>query len=174
MGKLIRGLVHIYTGNGKGKTTAAFGLAVRASGAGLRVSIQQFIKGRFYNELRAISAIPNITVKQCGNGCFIKGQPKSKDIDCAERGLSASSRDLLSGRFDVVILDEINVAMDLGLLKMRDVIKFLKDKPCGVEVILTGRGCPKALYRYADYVSEVRDVKHPYRRGIKARKGIEC
>ena len=112
--------------------------------------------------------------RSCGNGCFIKGQPKSKDIDCAERGLSASSRDLLSGRFDVVILDEINVAMDLGLLKMRDVIKFLKDKPCGVEVILTGRGCPKALYRYADYVSEVRDVKHPYRRGIKARKGIEC
>ncbi|MBP7055530.1 MAG: cob(I)yrinic acid a,c-diamide adenosyltransferase [Candidatus Omnitrophica bacterium] len=170
----MRGLVHIYTGNGKGKTTAAFGLAVRASGAGLRVSIQQFIKGRFYNESRAVSAIPNITVKQCGNGCFIKGRPKSKDIDCAKHGLSASLRDLLSGRFDVVILDEVNVAMDLGLLKTRDVIKFLKDKPYGVEVILTGRGCPKALYRYADYVSEVRDVKHPYRRGVKARKGIEC
>lgn len=169
-----KGLVHIYTGNGKGKTTAAFGLAVRASGAGFRVSIQQFIKGKVYNEIKALSNIPRICVKQCGNGCFIMGKPRVTDYECAENGLRDAALDIMSGKFDLVILDEINVAMELGLVKSADVIELIKRKPASVELVLTGRCCPKKLYRYADYVSDIREVKHPYRRGIKARDGIEC
>lgn len=169
-----KGLVHIYTGCGKGKSTAAFGLAVRAAGAGLEVSIQQFIKGRAYSEIRTLSKIPHIVVKQCGAGCFIKGAPRITDFKCALNGLADASRDISSGKFDLVILDEINVAMDLGLIKTIDVIRLIRTKPVNVELVLTGRGCPKKLYRYADYISDIREVKHPYNHGIRARRGIEC
>lgn len=168
-----KGLVHIYTGNGKGKTTAAFGLAVRASGAGMRVSIRQFIKGKAYGEVKALSAIPGITVKQCGAGCFIKNGPSAADRECAENGMRGAAFDILSGKFGLVILDEINITMKLGLVSPEDVIGLIKKKPAKVELVLTGRCCPKKLYRYADYVSDIREVKHPYRRGINAREGIE-
>lgn len=174
MRQMKKGFVHIYTGNGKGKTTAAFGLAIRAAGAGLRVSIQQFIKGRPHSEVKAISDIKGIKVKQCGKGCFIKGPPRITDCDCAESGLHDAALDMLSGKFDLVILDEINVAMDLGLLKTEDVIRIVKRKPVGLELVLTGRRCPKKIYRYADYISDIREIKHPYRNGVPARKGIEC
>lgn len=171
--KLKTGLIHIYTGCGKGKTTAAFGLAVRAASAGLAVYIQQFIKGAAYSENAAFKKIPNITIRQCGRGGFIKNKPLSKDIACAARGFRKAVDAICSGKYDVVILDEANVAMHMGLVKTCDVIAMLREKPAAVEIILTGRDCPKSLLRYADLVTEMRKIKHPYDKGIAARKGIE-
>lgn len=171
---LKKGLVHIYTGDGKGKSTAAFGLAVRASGAGLKVLIHQFIKGKSYCEIGVLKAIPNIKVKQCGMGCFIKKGPSLRDIECARAGLADVRLDIMSGRFDLVILEEINIALHLKLIRIDDVIDIIRFRPKNVELILTGRNCPKALYRCADYITDMREVKHPYQKGITSRRGIEC
>ena len=172
--KLKRSLVQIYTGNGKGKTTAAMGLAVRAVGAGLKVSIHQFIKGRRYSEIETLSKIKNIKVSQCGRGCFIKGKPKVSDIECAVAGLACAREDMMSSLYDIVILDEINVALKCKLLKVKDVISFIESKPRSVELVLTGRYCPRSIMRLADLITDMREVRHPYRRGIKSRLGIEC
>ena len=168
-----KGLVHIYTGNGKGKSTAAFGLAIRASGAGMRVLIQQFLKGRPYSELKAIRRIPLITLKQSGGKCFIKSHPSAKDFECALAGLADITRAIASKRYGLVIMDEVNVAIDLGLIETQDVIKIIQTKPTSLELVLTGRNCPRELYDYADYITEMREVKHPFQQGIKARRGIE-
>jgi cob(I)alamin adenosyltransferase len=168
-----KGLVHIYTGHGKGKSTAAFGLAIRAAGAGLRVLILQFIKGKVYSELKTLGKIPRITVTQCGRGCFIRRSPRPADIACALNGLDEARSYLTNGLYDLVVLDEINCALDVGLVKTADVVSLIRERRPSVEMVLTGRSCPKSLYRYADYVTEMREVKHPYRRGIQARKGIE-
>ena len=173
MAALKRGYVHVYTGNGKGKTTAALGLALRASGAGLNVCIQQFGKKGNYGEIKALRKIGNIKVSQCGNGSFIMGRPASPDIKCAKRGLEQAKRDIFSKKYDVIILDEINIAMKLGLIDVRDVIRILKDRPTSVELVLTGRDCPPGVKRIADLVTEMKEVRHPYRRGITGRKGIE-
>lgn len=173
MTKLKKGLVQIYTGNGKGKTTAAFGLALRAVGAGMKVYIQQFMKGMPYSELNAFGRISGITCVQCGTRCFVKGNPAQKDIDCARKGLFLARRQMLSGKYDIVILDELNVAIDIELVGFKEVVSLIEGKPSGVELVLTGRNCPKKLYAYADLVSEIKDIKHPYRKGIKARRGIE-
>lgn len=171
--KLKAGLVHIYTGNGKGKTTAAFGLAVRSAGAGLKVCIYQFIKGLPYSENTVFKKMKNITIEQCGRGCFIKDKPVAQDIRLAERGFKKAVKSIRSGVYDVVILDEINVAMQMGLVKTSDVMNMLKNRPVAVEILLTGRYCPKSIFRYADLVTEMRKIKHPYDLGIQARKGIE-
>lgn len=168
------GLVQIYTGNGKGKSTAAFGLAVRAAGAGLRVLIHQFIKGKSYCEIGVLRAIPNVTVKQCGRGCFIRRKPSLCDVECARAGLADVRADISSGRFDLVVLEEINVALHLKLIELEDVIDLINSRPKKVELVLTGRNCPRALYRLADYITDMREVKHPYRKGITSRRGIEC
>lgn len=168
-----KGLVHIYTGNGKGKTTAAFGLAVRATGAGLRVAIHQFMKGRISSETDILRGLRSITLTQCGSRCFIRKKPHRKDIAHAARGFARATHDLLSGKFDLVILDEINGAVSLGLIPAADVISLIEQKPEKVELVLTGRNCPKRLYPYADYITEMRQIKHPYRQGIAARAGIE-
>ncbi|MFA5143774.1 MAG: cob(I)yrinic acid a,c-diamide adenosyltransferase [Candidatus Omnitrophota bacterium] len=168
-----RGCIHVYTGNGKGKTTAALGLALRASGAGLKVYIQQFAKSRVCGEIKALSRIKNIKVSQCGNGLFIRGKPAISDIRCAQNGFIDARQKILSGRYDLVILDEINVAMKLGLINIEDVIGMIKNKPGSVELVLTGRGCPPAIKKIADLVTEMREIKHPYRRGIVGRKGVE-
>ena len=171
--KLKKGLVQVYTGNGKGKTTAALGLAVRAVGAGLRVYILQFIKGKAYGELKTLKKIKNIKIEQCGRGCFIKKRPVKRDIECAERGLRKIRKGIAQGRFNLVILDEINVALNCGLLKTEDIAELIQTKPKHVELVLTGRYCPKPLIKLADLVTEMREVKHPYQKGIIARAGIE-
>ena len=114
MTRLKNGLVQIYTGLGKGKTTAALGLALRAAGADLNIYICQFIKGRISSELKALEKIKNITIEQCGRGCFIKGRPTGNDISCAETGLVRARQIMMSGKYDVGILDEVNVALKLG------------------------------------------------------------
>lgn len=168
-----KGLVHIYTGNGKGKSTAAFGLAVRAAGSGMNVLILQFIKGKPCGELAALRSVRGITVRQCGRGCFIRGTPKAEDRNCAERALDGLVHDLASCAFDLVILDEALCAVTAGLVPLNRLIGILGSKPSRTELVLTGRNCPTSLYRLADYVTEMREVKHPYRRGIAARRGIE-
>ena len=173
MTKLKRGYVHVYTGNGKGKTTAALGLALRASGAGLKVYIQQFAKNRDCCAIKALKRIKNITVNQCGNQALIIGKPKAMDLMCAKKGLVKVRKNIFSNKYDLVILDEINVAMKLGLVKTRDVIEIIKLKPGQIELVLTGRNCPASIIKLADLITDMREIRHPYHRGIKARRGIE-
>jgi len=166
-------MIHVYTGNGKGKTTAALGLAVRASGAGLKVYICQFIKGKNYSELQALKKLKNITVEQFGRGCFISGAPRKEDIEIARKGLEKIKKIIARKGYDVVILDEINVAVKLNLLAKKDVADIMKKVSPRCELILTGRYAHPDFVRLADLVSEIREKKHYYRRGIRARKGIE-
>ena len=166
-------MIHVYTGNGKGKTTAALGLAVRASGAGLKVYLCQFIKGKNYSELKALNKLKNITVEQFGRGCFISGAPRKEDIEIARKGLEKIKNIIARKGYDVVILDEINVAVKLNLLAKKDVADIMKKVSPRCELILTGRYAHPDFVRLADLVSEIREKKHYYRRGIRARKGIE-
>lgn len=166
-------MIQVYTGNGKGKTTAALGLALRASGAGLRVYIGQFIKGSSYCELKALKRIPNISIEQYGRGCFIKHKPQDKDIMLACTGLKRAGEIISQKKFDLIILDEINVALGLGLLKIKDVINLLNGAPDNIELVLTGRGAHPKIKKLADLVSEIKEVKHYYKKGFQARKGIE-
>ena len=173
MKRSLKGLTQIYTGDGKGKTTAALGLAVRAAGAGLKVYIYQFIKGSTCGEHKILRKIDNIKIERCGRGCFIRKKPALKDIECAARGFERARGIIKSGEYDMVILDEINTALDVGLLKTSEVLAVIREKPTSVELVLTGRYCPKSLFKYADLVTEMRKVKHPFDKGISARKGIE-
>ena len=166
-------LIQVYTGNGKGKTTAALGLAVRAGGAGLKVYIGQFVKGKNYSELNALKKIKNIKIEQFGRGCFIKREPNKKDIELARIGLERARKIISIGIYDMVILDEINVALRLKLLKLEDVISLIKNTPQKTELVLTGRWAPPEILKIADLVSEIREVKHYYKKGVVARKGIE-
>ena len=166
-------MIHIYTGNGKGKTTAALGLALRGLGAGLRVYIGQFAKGRYYSELKILKKIPNIKIEQYGKRCFIKHKPKQNDINLACKGLERVRQIIANRDYDLIILDEINVALHLGLLKVSDIINLCQSTPKNIELILTGRWAPHKIIKFADLVSEIKDIKHYYKKGIKARKGIE-
>lgn len=168
-----KGLIQIYTGEGKGKTTAAMGLAVRAAGSGLRVVIFHFLKGASCGE-RGLSKYKSlIKTERCGRGPFIKGRPTKKDLKCARSGFGKACEAVYSGKYDLVILDEINIALDIGLIDISDVIEMIESKPESVELVMTGRNCPKSLYKCADLVTEMRCIKHPFDRGIPARKGIE-
>ncbi|MFH1189421.1 MAG: cob(I)yrinic acid a,c-diamide adenosyltransferase [Candidatus Omnitrophota bacterium] len=167
------GLTQIYTGDGKGKSTAAFGLAVRAAGSGRKVCIYQFIKGYTCGEHKALRKLGKIKIELCGRGCFIKEKPGLKDVERAVRGFERARATINSGKYDIVILDEINVAMGTGLLKIADVLSAIREKPAFVELVLTGRRCPKSLLAEADLVTEMRKIKHPFDRGIIARRGIE-
>lgn len=166
-------MIQVYTGNGKGKTTAALGLALRGSGAGLKVYIAQFIKKGCYNELKPLKKLKNIKIEQFGRGCFIKNKPEKKDIELAQRALERINKILSNKEFDIVILDEINVALNLKLIKLQDVLNTLKTSPKKTELILTGRYAHPEIIRKADLVSEIKDVKHYNYSGVKSRKGIE-
>lgn len=197
--RLKKGLVEVYTGNGKGKTTAALGLALRALGAGLKVCVIQFLKGaKRYGEHKIAERLaPQLKIVQTGRGCiFAKSK---KDVDCkecykrysylpchidpknpqevdyrlAQDALNLSKKTVASGKYDLVILDEISIVLKYKLIDLKEVIKMIKEKPKNVELILTGRGMPKEIIAIADLVSEVREVKHPFSRGISARQGIE-
>lgn len=170
-----RGLVQIYTGDGKGKTTAALGLALRAAGHGARVEIIQFMKGwKFYGELQALKHIPLITITQTGRPDYIyKGHETEKDIAGTARGLELARKLMTEDGCDLLILDEINVALDFGLISIDEVSELIKKKPEAMELVLTGRGASPRLFGQADLITEMREIKHPYRQGIHARKAIE-
>lgn len=173
--KLEKGLVQVYTGNGKGKTSAAFGLALRAIGNGLKVFVIQFIKdGLDYGELHAVKFLPNLELKAFGRGKFIsKAPPEEEDVRLAKEGFDLAKRVVASGDFDVVVLDEINVAVHLKLLEIDEVLDVIHSKPKHVELVLTGRNAPSEIMEVADLVTEMREVKHPHTLGVQPRKGIE-
>ncbi len=173
--KLERGMIHIYTGNGKGKTTASIGLAFRATGQGFKVYMIQFMKGGIdYGELLHVENCPNFEIKQFGRPGFVnKENPEKIDIDFARQALEYADKIIKSGEYDVVILDEINVALEWKLIDIDDVISLIKEKPGEVELVLTGRYAPEKIIEIGDYVTEMVEVKHPYSKDISARKGIE-
>jgi len=171
---LKKGLIHIYTGNGKGKTTAAIGLGIRATGNDLKVYMVQFMKGRRYSEIDALEIIPNFTVFQSGRDEFVsKENPEQIDIDLASKGFEHAKKIINAGKHDLVILDEINVAIDFNLIPLENVMKLLEEKPENVEVVMTGRYADPEIVRQADIVSEILEIKHPYNEGVQSRKGID-
>ena len=171
---LKQGYVQVYTGDGKGKTTAALGLALRAAGAGLKVYIGQFIKGMHYAELEALMRFEDlITIKQFGSGCFIHGDPTPDDIKLAQQGLRLMKDVVAAGDYDVVILDEANVAVFFGLFTTQDLLDVIDAKPEHVELVITGRRAPQEVMDRADLVTEMREIKHYYTQGVEAREGIE-
>lgn len=171
----MNGYVQVYTGDGKGKTTAAMGLALRAAGAGLKVFIAQFVKSEKYSEVIALERLSDlITCRQYGSGCWLQGQPDDGDIQLARSGLDEVRQIIAAGRHDVVILDEANIATHFGLLSAEDLTALIDIKPPGIELIFTGRKADPRLIDRADLVSEVREIKHYYQKGVLARQGIDC
>jgi cob(I)alamin adenosyltransferase len=170
----MKGYIQLYTGDGKGKTTAAMGLALRAAGAGMRVFIACFMKGRAYSEDRALARLgSSVTVKKFGLRCFVKGAPSPDDAAAARRGLKAAERAIVSGKYGLVILDEAAVASHVGLFPVAELLRLADLKPPCVELVITGRSAHLSLRKRANLVTEMKDVKHYYRKGVKARKGIE-
>lgn len=176
MSETFKGLIQVYTGNGKGKTTAALGLCMRAAGWGYKSFIGQFLKGQEYGELHFITKFPDlIVVEQFGKKGFIhieKG-PDEEDIKLAKNGLRRCYSEMKSGKFRIIVLDEINVAIYFKLISEEEIHSFLDEKPENVEIVLTGRYAPQSIIDRADLVTEMREVKHYFQRGIVARKGIE-
>jgi len=169
-----KGYIHVYTGNGKGKTTAALGLALRAVGAKKKVFFAQFIKGIIYSEIEAIQKfVPGITIKQYGLGCFIIEKPTEADIHAALRGLVEVTDILKSGKYDVIVLDEATIALHYQLFSIDEFLDILKKKNPKTEIVVTGRYAPQELIEMADLVTEMNEVKHYYTKGVEARKGIE-
>lgn len=189
------GLIQIYTGNGKGKTTAALGLGLRASGHGFRVHMIQFMKGRGYaGELQSIPKLaPNFTISQfgrecknslaiqqgfakcsaCGD-CFIKDRGASKeDMDMAAAAMNQAREFMQSKECDILILDEIGNALRYNLVTTADTLRLIEEKPSGMELVMTGRGMPDEVIAAADLVTEMKEIKHPYKAGISSRRGIE-
>lgn len=170
-----QGLVFVYTGNGKGKTTAAFGLALRALGYGQQVIIIQFMKGRDYGESYASDMyLPNLTIVKGGRDNFVnKANPSPIDIELAENAMTKARQAVLSDEYDMVILDEINVALDFQLVSLNQVLELIRIKPQHLCLGLTGRYAPQRIINAADLVTEMREIKHPYAKGTPARKGFE-
>ena len=170
----MKGYVQVYTGDGKGKTTAALGLALRAAGAGLRVYIAQFVKGMKYSELNIIPKLQKfITLKQYGRNCFIYKSPEEEDIKAAQEGLREVKEIMCSGEYQVIILDEANIATYYKLFTADDLLNFIHEKPEDVELVITGRMADPKIIEAADLVTEMKEIKHYYRKGVEARDGIE-
>ena len=170
----MKGYVHVYTGDGKGKTTAALGLCLRAVGAGLKVYIGQFLKHGEVSEHRGLELLGElITVGQYGNPGFLFGKPRREDIEKAELGLAHLKKVIDSGNYDVVIMDEVNVAVHYGLIKISDLLEIVRGKPDDIELVLTGRNAAPELVEAADLVTEMRMAKHYFDNGVVARMGIE-
>lgn len=168
------GYIQIYTGEGKGKTTAALGLAIRAAGAGLNVYLAQFIKQGEYSEIKGLNRFSDkITVAQFGCGRFIKGRPTAKDIEIATQGIEKVKAILAAGKHQVVILDEANVAVSLNLFSEEILLEIITTKPDDVELIITGRGATQKMIEAADLVTEMQEIKHYFKNGVEARIGIE-
>ena len=169
------GLIQVYTGNGKGKTTAALGLAIRALGHGAKVHIIFFMKGKFpYGEREILSKLPNLSYQVFGHEHLIDpNNVKEDETEQAREALKASRLAIQSNKYDLVILDEINVACSWKLIDIQDVLELISNKPSKVEVVLTGRYADQRIIDKADLVTSMDEIKHPYRNGIEARKGIE-
>ncbi len=171
-----KGYIQVYTGKGKGKTTAALGVALRAMGHGLKTYIGQFLKGQYYGELHSIEKLaPWITLEQFGRKGFIHvtKDPDQEDFDRARSGLYQCIDAMLSGKYTIIILDEINVALHFKLITEKEIHDFLDKKPDHIEVILTGRYAPDSIVKRADLVTEMKEIKHYHKKGVQARKGIE-
>jgi cob(I)alamin adenosyltransferase len=169
-------MIQVYTGNGKGKTTAALGLAVRAAGHGMRTYIGQFLKGQKYGELAGVKMLaPYVRIEQFGRKGFIHVTENADDEDVARarQALARCRKAMLSATYDIVVFDEVNVALYFKLISEADVQAVLDERPESVEVILTGRYAPASIIRRADLVTEMKDRKHYYAKGVRARKGIE-
>jgi cob(I)alamin adenosyltransferase len=175
-GAIGKGYVQVYTGSGKGKTTASLGLAVRAAGHGLKTFIIQFMKGWIdYGELAGVRMLaPHVEIHQAGRDTFVnRKNPDPEDIRLALEGWKLA-KEVISGRkADIVVLDEVNCAMDFGLLPVGEVLEAIKGKPDGVELVLTGRGAPPEIIEAADLVTEMREIRHYYAKGVDARVGVE-
>ncbi|MEL7566911.1 MAG: cob(I)yrinic acid a,c-diamide adenosyltransferase [Dehalobacterium sp.] len=192
-----KGYIQVYTGNGKGKTTAAIGLTVRALGAGKKVLFMQFMKTSTYSEHKILPSISSdITIKTIGKPFFIARKedvaPKTleewKDkcvffepdnplpeyVNLLKEGMEYVQTVMKTKEFDLVILDEINVSMYFKLIAIEDVLSLIENRPSGVELVLTGRNCPQEILNKVDLVTEMREIKHYYQQGVEARKGIEC
>ena len=170
----MRGFVQVYTGEGKGKTTAALGLALRAAGAGHRVLIVQFMKGTPSSEDQALAWLGDrIVLRRCGLRSFVRAEPSAEDVARAQAGLQLARESMCSGEFAVVVLDEANVAVAHGLFALEDLLALIAEKPAEVELVVTGRGAHPEVIARADLVTEMRAVKHYFSRGIPARVGIE-
>ncbi len=170
----MKGYVHVYTGDGKGKTTAAFGLALRAVGAGFQVFIGQFLKGSSCSELESVERLsPSITLRQYGRKGFIRAKPSKEDIDRARSGLDEIAQVAQAGRHRMVILDEANVAIRFGLFPIEDLLDIIDRRHPSVEMVLTGRDADRKIIDRADLVTEMREIKHYYKKGVTARVGIE-
>ena len=171
-----RGLVQVFTGDGKGKTTAALGTVIRALGHGLRVCIVVFMKGDYpYSEWKFLSKLPDVKLARFGFRTFTDpANIKPEEIEQAGQALAAAREAMLSGHYDLVVLDEVNIAVAWKLVALDEVLRLISDKPSNVELILTGRHADTKLVQQADLVTEMLNIKHPYEKGIKARKGIEC
>ena len=171
----MKGYIQIYTGNGKGKTTAALGLTLRAAGAEKKVLFAQFVKGQIYSEIKALQQfIPSVEIRQYGLARFIRNTPAQEDIDTARKGLQEVSDMILSGEYDIVVLDEANIAIYYKLFSAGELIEVLKQKPDKTEIIITGRYAVPELIAIADLVTEMKEIKHYYTQGVDARIGIEC
>jgi cob(I)alamin adenosyltransferase len=173
---LVKGYTQVYTGNCKGKTTAAMGLAFRAMGSGMKTYIGQFMKGQVYGELESARMVaPYITIEQFGRKdlVHVKNPPLAEDVRMAADGLAKSRQALLSGDYDIVVFDEILTAHDFNLVSVEDILDLVKIKPECVELVLTGRYAPQEVIDAADLVTEMVEIKHYYRHGVEARRGIE-
>jgi len=170
----MRGYVQVYTGDGKGKTTAAIGLAVRAVGAGLKVFVGQFVKGMEYSELKSLERFaPQLKVKQYGRAKFVHSKPTEEDFAAARAGYEEIKGIIKSGQYDLVILDEANTAVYFKLFPVEDLLTLIDEKPDSVELVFTGRKAAPQLIEKADLVTEMKEIKHYYSEGVLARKGIE-
>jgi len=168
-----KGYIHIYTGDGKGKTTAAFGLAVRALCAGKSVYIGQFVKSMKYNETRIAEKFDKVVIEQFGDGCMLTREATDDDVRMAHEGLARCKEVLLSAIYDVVILDELTIAVFLSLLQLEEVLNLLRNKRPETEVVITGRYASQELIDMADLVTDMREVKHYYTQGVLSRDGID-
>lgn len=169
-----KSLVHVYTGDGKGKTTAAFGLALRALGRGLRVCVVQFLKGSESGEVLALKKFSNATVRQFGREEFVDLEnPSEEDGRLAQEGLEFAKKIIYEEKYDLVILDEVNLAVWAEIIMLEDVLEILENKPPSVELVLTGRLAPLDFIEAADYVTWFEKTKHPFDEGEKAREGVE-
>jgi cob(I)alamin adenosyltransferase len=174
--KLKKGYIQVYTGNGKGKTTAAIGQAVRAAGFGLKTYFIQFMKKYPYNEIKSLKSLKDfIEIEQFGSDEFIykKISPSEVHKSKIKNGLNSALIKMKNGNFDLIILDEILVSIYFELIKEQEVLKFIYEKPEFVELILTGRYCPESIIQKADLVTEMKEIKHYYQNGIISRKGID-
>lgn len=169
----MKGYVQVYTGDGKGKTTASFGLAIRGAGAGFNVFIIQFMKQGDYSEIKALKIFKNIFVEQYGAGKFVRGKPSDEEKANCKKGFERLCNIIQAGKHDIVIADEANVACKCGLLTQENLIHLMDIKPQHVELIITGRDAPDIVVEKADLVTEMNSIKHYYQQGVPARTGIE-